>query len=159
MCVYNVLLQITFFHMFLVTFFATVRPRKPPARCSTRKYSCPPAPRHSPHWPRSQSCSLPIGQEAEKAALIGQDFGWVGLLVGLPVGLAVGLHVWLAVGLLVGVFVGLLDGLLVGFLVGLPVGLPVGAILYLQTEITYCNLIFAKGDNFFRLQFYIWKEV
>ena len=124
MCVYNVLLHITFFHMFLVTFFATVRPRKPPARCSTRKYSCPPAPRHSPHWPRSQSCSLPIGQEAENAALIGQDFGWVGLLVGLPV------------------------------------GLPVGAILYLQTEITlsYCNLIFAKGDNFFRLQFYISKE-
>ena len=113
MCVYNVLLQITFFHMFLVTFVATVvRPRKPPARCSTRKYSCPPAPRHSPHWPRSQSCSLPIGQEAEEAALIGQDFGWVGLLVGLPVGLAVGLAV----------------GLHVGFVVGLPVGLPVGRV-------------------------------
>ena len=150
MCVYNVLLHITFFHMFLVTFVATARPRKPPSRCSTRKYSCPPAPRHSPHWPRSQSCSLPIGQEAEKAALIGQDFGWVGLLVGLPVGLAVRLHVGLAVGLhdglLAGVVVGLLDGLLVGFLVGLPVGLPVGAILYLQTEITLSlQFVICKG--------------
>ena len=149
MCVYNVLLQITFFHMFLVTFFATVRPRKPPARCSTRKYSCPPAPRHSPHWPRSQSCSLPIGQEAEKAALIGQDFGWVGLLVGLPVGLAVGVHV----GLLVGVLVGLLDGLLVGFLLGSLLGSLSDTLLDSFRKVP----LIANRNNFIILQFDICK--
>ena len=39
-----------------------------------------PAPRHSPHWPRSQHCLSPIGQGAEPGILIGQDFGWAGLL-------------------------------------------------------------------------------
>ena len=39
-----------------------------------------PAPRHSPHWPRSQHCLSPIGQGAEPGVLIGQDFGWAGLL-------------------------------------------------------------------------------
>ena len=38
-----------------------------------------PAPRHSPHWPRSQHCLPPIGQGAEPGVLIGQDFGWAGL--------------------------------------------------------------------------------
>ena len=53
---------------------------EPPGRRSTRRIFFAPAPRHSPHWPRSQHCLSPIGQGAEPGILIGQDFGWAGLL-------------------------------------------------------------------------------